>query len=92
MVNKQIEKLQASMDFEKKRGSITSQRLPSMNKLKKQRDNIIASVGINQLKAQVENNKKILESFPQKKYEVDQLLEQATIALNYLKNNPQILN
>ncbi len=77
------------MDFKKKLGSTYTNLIPSINKLKTQRENIIASFGTNQLKAQIENNNKMLESFTQQKYEEDKLLEQATIALNYFKNNLQ---
>jgi len=51
------------MDFKKKLGSTYTNLIPSINKLKTQRENIIASFGTNQLKAQIENNNKMLESF-----------------------------
>ena len=92
-LNEQIERLQTSINFKRKAGSgAYTNLIPSLNKLKSERDNIIANFETNKLKAQIENNKKKLESLSQQKYEAGQLLEQAKNTYNYLKINPQILN
>lgn len=91
--NEQIKTLQASIDFKRKSGSMYSNLIVSMNKLKAERREIIAGAESQGLQNELVYLTNKFESLKEEKHSLDAKCNEVNRVYNYLnKNYPNIFN
>ena len=92
-IESKIEVLEKNLDLKRKRGGAYSNDIPSLNKLKKERDDLIAGAETEQLRDEIVYLTNKFRTLKESKHESDKKLTEINIIINYLnRNHPHLFN